>query len=61
MKRICRPFGYAIEVHVHEPDTVSITREERSSADDHNWSKEAFRIFEFDPATRVTLQMIRDV
>ena len=25
-------------------------------ADDHNWSEEAFRIFEFDPATKVTLQ-----
>jgi PAS domain S-box-containing protein len=29
-------------------------------ADDHNWSEEAFRIFEFDPATRVSVQMIRD-
>jgi len=29
-------------------------------ADDHNWSEEAFRIFEFDPATKVTVQMIRD-
>jgi len=29
-------------------------------ADDHNWSEEAFRIFEFDPATKVTAQMIRD-
>jgi PAS domain S-box-containing protein len=28
--------------------------------DDHNWSDEAFRIFEFDPETRVTVQMIRD-
>jgi PAS domain S-box-containing protein len=28
--------------------------------DDHNWSEEAFRIFEFDPATRITVQMIRD-
>ncbi len=27
--------------------------------DDHNWSEEAFRIFEFDPATKLTLQMIR--
>jgi PAS domain S-box-containing protein len=29
-------------------------------ADDHNWSEEAFRIFEFDPAAKVTTQMIRD-
>ena len=29
--------------------------------DDHNWSEEAFRIFEFDPATKVTLQAIRDI
>jgi PAS domain S-box-containing protein len=29
--------------------------------DDHNWSEEAFRIFEFDPATKVTVQMIRDM
>ncbi len=29
-------------------------------ADDHNWSEEAFRIFEFDPAAKVTAQMIRD-
>src|SRR5262249_31878205 len=29
--------------------------------DDHNWSEEAFRIFEFDPATKVTLQRVRDV
>jgi PAS domain S-box-containing protein len=29
-------------------------------ADDHNWSEEAHRIFEFDPATKVTLQMIRE-
>ena len=28
--------------------------------DDHNWSDEAFRIFEFDPETKVTVQMIRD-
>jgi PAS domain S-box-containing protein len=28
--------------------------------DDHNWSEEAFRIFEFDPATKVTVQRIRD-
>jgi C4-dicarboxylate-specific signal transduction histidine kinase len=30
-------------------------------ADEHDWSEEAFRIFEFDPATKVTVQMIRDI
>jgi PAS domain S-box-containing protein len=30
-------------------------------ADQHNWSEEAYRIFEFDPATKVTVQMIRDL
>ena len=30
-------------------------------ADEHDWSEEAFRIFEFDPTTKVTVQMIRDV
>jgi PAS domain S-box-containing protein len=30
-------------------------------ADEHNWSEETFRIFEFDPATKVTVQMIRDI
>src|SRR5262249_60440498 len=30
-------------------------------ADDHNWSEEAFGIFEFDPATKVSVQMIRDM
>ena len=29
--------------------------------DDHNWSEEAFRIFEFDPGTKVTVQRIRDI
>jgi PAS domain S-box-containing protein len=29
--------------------------------DDHNWSEEAFRIFEFDPATTVTVKLIRDM
>jgi PAS domain S-box-containing protein len=29
-------------------------------ADDHNWSEEAFRIFEFDPSTKVGVQMIRN-
>jgi len=28
--------------------------------DEHDWSAEAFRIFEFDPAAKVTVQMIRD-
>ena len=28
---------------------------------DHNWSEEAFRIFELDPATKVTVQIIRDM
>jgi PAS domain S-box-containing protein len=30
-------------------------------ADNHNWSGETFRIFEFDPATKVTVQMIRNM
>jgi PAS domain S-box-containing protein len=30
-------------------------------ADDHNWSDETFRIFDFDPATKVTVQKIRDI
>src|ERR1041385_6611054 len=29
-------------------------------ADDHDWSEEAFRIFEFDPSTKVGVQMIRN-
>jgi PAS domain S-box-containing protein len=29
-------------------------------ADDHDWSDEACRIFEFDPATKLSVQMIRD-
>ena len=29
--------------------------------DDHNWSEEAYRIFEFDPATKVTVRRIRDI
>src|SRR5262249_12518800 len=29
-------------------------------ADEHDWSEEAFRIFEFDPSTKVSVQMIRD-
>ena len=30
-------------------------------ADDHNWSEETFRIFEFDPGTKVTVEMIRNM
>jgi PAS domain S-box-containing protein len=30
-------------------------------ADEHNWSEEAYRIFDFDPATKVSLHMIRDL
>ena len=30
-------------------------------ADDHNWSEETFRIFDFDPATKVTVERIREV
>ena len=30
-------------------------------ADEHNWSEETFRIFDFDPATKVTVQRIRDI
>ena len=30
-------------------------------ADEHSWSEETFRIFDFDPATRVTVQRIRDI
>jgi PAS domain S-box-containing protein len=30
-------------------------------ADDHNWSEETFRIFEFDPKVKVTVHMIRDM
>jgi PAS domain S-box-containing protein len=29
--------------------------------DDHNWSEEAYRIFEFDAATKVTVQRVRDI
>jgi PAS domain S-box-containing protein len=29
-------------------------------ADEHNWSEETFRIFEFDPSAKVSIQMIRD-
>jgi PAS domain S-box-containing protein len=29
-------------------------------ADEHHWSDETFRIFEFDPATRITVQSVRD-
>jgi PAS domain S-box-containing protein len=30
-------------------------------ADDHHWSDEAYRIFEFDPGTKVTVRRIRDI
>ena len=30
-------------------------------ADNHDWSEETFRIFELDPSTKVTAQMVRDV
>ena len=29
--------------------------------DDHNWSEEAYRIFEFDPRTKISVQRIRDI
>jgi PAS domain S-box-containing protein len=29
--------------------------------DDHNWSDEAYRIFEFDPATKVSVRRVRDI
>jgi PAS domain S-box-containing protein len=29
--------------------------------DDHNWSGETYRIFDFDPATKVSVQRVRDV
>ena len=28
--------------------------------DDHDWSEETFRIFEFDPSTKVTVQMVQN-
>jgi PAS domain S-box-containing protein len=30
-------------------------------ADEHVWSEELYRIFEFDPATKITVQAVRDV
>jgi len=30
-------------------------------ADEHNWSEETFRIFDFDPAIKVTVQRIREI
>lgn len=30
-------------------------------ADEHTWSEELYRIFEFDPAMRITVQAVRDV
>jgi len=29
--------------------------------DDHNWSEEAFRIFEFEPGSKVSVERIRDI
>ena len=29
--------------------------------DDHNWSEEAFRIFDFEPGSKVSVQRIRDI
>jgi PAS domain S-box-containing protein len=29
--------------------------------DEHSWSEEAYRIFDFDPATRISVQRIRDI
>ena len=29
--------------------------------DDHNWSEETYRIFEFEPGTKITVQRIRDI
>src|SRR4029077_17247471 len=29
--------------------------------DDHNWSEEAYRIFEFGPSTKIAVQRIREV
>ena len=29
--------------------------------DDHHWSDEAYRIFEFDPGTKITVQRVREV
>ena len=31
------------------------------TADRHDWSEETFRIFEFDPASKVTVKLIRDI
>jgi PAS domain S-box-containing protein len=30
-------------------------------ADDHRWSEETFRIFEFDPSTKVTVRMVQNI
>ena len=30
-------------------------------ADEHDWSEEAFRIFEVDPSTKITVQMVRSL
>ena len=31
------------------------------AVDDHVWSEELYRIFEIDPATRISVQMVRDI
>jgi PAS domain S-box-containing protein len=30
-------------------------------ADDHNWSDESYRIFDFEPGTRITVQRVREI
>ena len=30
-------------------------------ADEHNWSEETFRVFELDPTTKVTVQLVREM
>jgi hypothetical protein len=52
------------------PTTVSPTAQRLSktgsfitdlAGDDHNWSEETYRIFEFQPGTKVTLQRIQAI
>ncbi len=31
------------------------------AADEHNWSEEAYRIFDFEPGARVTVELIREI
>jgi len=49
-------------LHLREAQRLSRTGSAITDvqADDRRWSEELFRIFEFDPATKVTKQMIRD-